>query len=192
MFSRAQEASNVAAAAQTLAGSYRLDSAHSFLMFTVVHLQVARYRASVDDLDARLIADDDGVRFEGSARVESVSIKPQMFRDHVVYGPEFLDARTFPEIAFRSTVVQLHEAGTAAVRGELTMKGVTRPITAIGTCEGPFEDTQGSTRAALELNAVIDRRDWGIGWQAVLPNGGDVLGYEVELNAQLALVRDEA
>jgi len=85
--------------------------------------------------------------------------------------------------------VQLGADGAATVRGELTIRGVTRPVTATGSYQAPVEDPFGATRAAFELTATVDRREWGMDWQAPLPGGGDVLGYDVELSAHLELVK---
>jgi polyisoprenoid-binding protein YceI len=72
--------------------------------------------------------------------------------------------------------------------GELTIKGLSRPITATGTYERPVEDPYGYLRAAVELRAVLDRRDWGMSWQQPLPDGTDIVGWEIELTVQLELV----
>jgi len=72
----------------------------------------------------------------------------------------------------------------------LSMRGIERPITAVGTHEGPVEDIYGGRRAALDLEAVIDRRDWGMTFQAQLPRGGDVLSWSVQLSVHLELVAD--
>ncbi|MQA64036.1 MAG: hypothetical protein GEU86_21810 [Actinophytocola sp.] len=78
-------------------------------------------------------------------------------------------------------------------RGELTLRGVTRPVAATGRYQSPIEDPFGSIRAALEFTTTtttIDRRDWGMDWQAPLPGGGDALGNLVELTASLELVKE--
>ena len=70
------------------------------------------------------------------------------------------------------------------------MRGIERPITATGTYLGPVEDIYGGRRAALDLEAEIDRRDWGMTFQAQLPRGGDVLSWSVQLSVHLELVAD--
>jgi polyisoprenoid-binding protein YceI len=173
-----------------LTGVFEADRVHSSVQFAVRHMKVSTFRASFADVDARLIADASELRLEGAVRVESVSIvNPPEFREHVVRGAEFLDADNHPEIRFRSDRFHLGDDGTATVEGHLTMKGVSRPITATGTYERPVEDPFGLLRAALELRAVVDRRDWGLTWQAALPGGADVLGWDVELTVALELVR---
>ncbi len=173
-----------------LTGAFEADRTHSSFQFAVRHMKVSTFRASFGDVDARLIADASDLRLEGAARVESISIAdPPEFRDHVVRGADFFDADNHPEILFRSERVELAEKGTASVEGELTIKGISRPITATGTYERPVEDPFGSLRAALELRAVLDRRDWELSWQHPLPDGADVLGWDVELTVQLELVK---
>jgi polyisoprenoid-binding protein YceI len=179
-----------ATATEPFAGTYVADPAHSSFQFAVKHMKVATFRAAFGDVDARLTGDGAALALEGRARVASVSIAtPPEFREHVVNGADFLDAGRHPEIAFRSTAVELGADGQARVEGELTVRGVTRPVVATGTYEPPVEDPYGVLRGALELQAVIDRRDWGMGWQAPLPKGGDVLGWDVQLTVHLELIR---
>ena len=173
-----------------LTGVFEADRTHSSFQFAVRHMKVSTFRASFGDVNARLIADERQLRLEGAARVESISIAdPPEFREHVVRGADFFDADHHPEILFRSERVNLAENGTATVEGELTIKGISRPITATGTYERPVQDPFGLLRAALDLRAVLDRRDWGMNWQQPLPGGADVLGWDVELTVQLELVK---
>jgi polyisoprenoid-binding protein YceI len=173
-----------------LTGVFEADRIHSSFQFAVRHMNVSTFRASFGDVDARLIADASEPRLEGAARVESISIAdPPAFREHVVRGAEFFDADNHPEILFGSRQVEFAESGTAKVDGELTIRGLSRPITVTGMYELPVEDPFGFVRAALELRAVLDRRDWGMSWQQPLPDGADVLGWDVELTVQLELVK---
>ena len=176
---------------QAFTGTYVADPAHSSVEFAVRHMKVSLFRARFDDLTARLTTGTDGVRLEGSAPVESVSIRsPQEFREHVVHGADFFDAGRHPRITVAADDVVLHEDGTATVRGALTLRGITRPVTATGTYHAPIETLGGQVRGALELTATVDRREWGLDWQAPLPAGGDALGYEVQLSAHLELVEE--
>ena len=176
---------------QPFTGTFVADPAHSSFGFSVKHMKVASFSARFDDVDARVVADERDIRLEGAARVESVSIKnPPEFREHVVYGADFFDAGNHPEIAFRSSRVELGEDGSARVEGELTIKGIAKPVTATGTYQPPVEDPFGSVRTALELAATVDRRDWNMDWQMPLPGGGNVLGYDVRLSAHLELIKE--
>lgn len=174
----------------TLSGTYVADPVHSSLRFAVTHMKVATFSATFDDVDVTVVADHQGIRLDGAVRVESVSIKsPPEFREHVVYGADFFDARNYPEIAFRADDLQLRDDGTATVRSELTIKGITRPFTVTGTYQPPVEDPWGAIRVGVELTATVDRRDWDLNWQLPLPDGGDALGYSVLLSAHVELVQ---
>ena len=174
------------------AGTYQLDPAHSTVQFAVRHQQLATFRASFRDVHARLTADGDAISLEGQARVDSVSIgEPAEFREHVVRGADFFDADRHPLITFRSTRVELRDDGSAAVSGELAMRGATRAISARGTYQPPRKDPFGNCRAGLELEATIDRRAWKMDWQMALPDGSDALGWDVQITVDLELIRAE-
>jgi polyisoprenoid-binding protein YceI len=123
-------------------------------------------------------------------RVASLSIKLPDFRRHVVDGPDFFDATKYPEMSLRSTNLELREDGTVQLEAELTIKGITKPIAATGNYHPVVQDLAGVERTAMELEATVDRRDWGLSFQAQLPKGGDALGNTVRLTARVELVRE--
>lgn len=178
-------------ATQPFTGTYQADPVHSSFGFGVLYSGTGKFRGTLDDVSATLSAGDDGLALEGSAQVESISIRtPEMFRAHVL-GPDFFDAENHPEVTFKSTNVELAEDGTARLDGELTIAGVTRPIAAAGTWAEPVPAAGGGRRAGLEVATVIDRRDFGFEWQMELPNGGDALAYDVTLEVNLALLQKD-
>jgi polyisoprenoid-binding protein YceI len=172
-------------------GSYTADPTHSSFQAGAVHMGVGTFRTTFADFDARLTCDQDGSRLAGRAQVSSISISnPPEFREHVVNGQEFFDASNHPEIVFTSSRLDLKGEATVELDGELVIKGITKPISATGTWREPIEDPYGGLRAALDLHAVIDRRDWEMNWQLALPKGGDALGWDVTLEIHLELVKD--
>jgi polyisoprenoid-binding protein YceI len=178
-------------AVQPFSGTYLADPVHSSFGFAVDYAGAGKFRGTLDDVSATFTAGDDGLALEGAARVESISIRePAQFRAHVL-GPDFFDVENHPEVAFRSNGIELSEDGTARLDGELTIAGVTRPVTIGGNWTEPVVAAGGAVRAALGLATVIDRRDFGFDWQMELPSGGDALGYEVTLEVTLALVQPE-
>jgi polyisoprenoid-binding protein YceI len=177
------------AAIYPFTGSFIADPDHSSFQAQLRHMGVGSFRTGFDDVEARLEPGLEGPRLTGRARVDSISIRrPPEFRAHVVESAEFFDARNHPEITFESRRLQFSDDGTVALDGLLTMRGIERPITATGTFVGPLEDIYGAHRAALDLEAEIDRRDWGMIFQAQLPRGGDVLSWSVQLSVHLELV----
>jgi polyisoprenoid-binding protein YceI len=160
------------------------------VQFAIRHVGVSRFRASFGDLKARLVINDEVASLEANALVESISIgDPAEFRDHVVRGTDFFAADEHPRISFRSTRIEFAADGTASVEGLLEIRGLERPVTAAGTFTSPTEDPFGNTRLGVALEAVVDRRSWGMDWQMPLPAGGDALGWDVEITAQLELTK---
>jgi polyisoprenoid-binding protein YceI len=170
-------------------GVWELDLEHSTVQFAVRHVSVSRFRASFADVGARLSVDGDTLAIEGHAAVESLSIVDPDFRAHVVRGTDFFDADTYPVVVFRSTNVELSDDGAAIVDGELTIRGVSVPVTAQGTYRPPTEDPFGAYRAGFALEATVDRRQWGLDWQLELPGGGQAVGWNVDIVADLELVQ---
>ena len=173
-------------------GRWTADREHSTFQVGVRHMGVGSFRTTFEAVTVRLAArTDGGLTLEGRAQVASIAIRtPAEFRANVVDSDDFLAAATHPEIVFSSRDVRLAGDGTAEVHGELTIKGVTRPVVARGTYVAPIEDIYGGLRGALDLTATIDRRAFGLTWQAQLPGGGDVVSWDVELTAHLELVQD--
>jgi polyisoprenoid-binding protein YceI len=166
-----------------LAGTYAADPVHSSFGFAVRYQGVSLFRGTLDDVTASLT---DG-RLEGSAKVESISIRtPEQFRAHVL-SAEFFDAEQHPEVTFTSSELDLADDGTARVAGELTIKGITRPVEATGTWIAPAADAFGNTRGHLQLEAVIDRTAYDMNWNAPLPSGGKALADEVTLTVDISL-----
>jgi polyisoprenoid-binding protein YceI len=177
-------------AVQPFSGTYLADPVHSSFGFSVVYSGAGRFRGTLGDVRATLSAREDGLSLEGAAKAESISIlEPAQFRAHVL-GPEFFDADNHPEVTFRSTAIELTDDGAAHVEGELTIAGVTKPVAATGTWTEPAAAAAG-VRGSLELETVIDRRDFGFDWQMELPSGGDALAYDVTLDVSLALLQQE-
>jgi polyisoprenoid-binding protein YceI len=167
-----------------LAGTFNADPVHSSFGFAVRYQGVSLYKGTLDDVTATL---SDG-KLAGSAKVESISIRqPEQFRAHVL-SPEFFDAANHPEVTFTSSDVDLREDGTAVVDGELTIKGITKPVTATGTWTAPAADAFGNTRGHLNLEATVDRTAYEMRWNAPLPSGGNALANDVTLTVDISLI----
>ena len=174
----------MAATSTPLAGTYNADPIHSSFGFAVRYQGVSVFRGTLDAVEATL----EGGRLVGTAQVESISIRtPEQFRAHVL-SAEFFDAANHPEVTFASTELDLREDGTAVVTGDLTIKGITKPIEAKGTWTAPAADAFGNTRGHLNLEAVIDRTEFDMNWNAPLPSGGKALANEVTLTVELSLI----
>jgi polyisoprenoid-binding protein YceI len=179
------------AAVQPFSGTYRAQPEPSSFVFAVRHSGVFWYRGSLSDVAATLRGDGDALMLEGSARVESISVvEPAAMRASVL-GPEFFDAERHPEITFRSTAIRLADDGRAEVDGELTIRGVTRPAATSGHYDPPRPSGFGEI-AGLQLQTSFDRREFGFDWQTELPGGGDAVGWDVKVDIDLLLMREDA
>ena len=177
-------------AVQPFAGTYHAQPTPSTFSFAVRHSGVFWFRGSFSDVTATLRADGDGLALEGSARVASVSVvEPDALRTHLL-APDFFDAERHPQIGFRSTEVQLAEDGGVELVGELTIAGVTRPVTAAGRYDAPRAVSFGEV-AGLELHTSFDRREFGLEWQMELPGGGEAVGWDVQVDIDLLLVAEQ-
>lgn len=174
-----------------ISGTYVADPIHSSIGFAVRAMGVSTFKGTLGTVMATLDAGPDGVALTGAAEVESISIRtPEQFRAHVL-GEQFLDADAHPQVRFSSNDVVLTDDGAAKVTGALTIRGVTLPVTAHGSWTAPAVDPMGRTRSHLALEGTVNRRDYGMTWDAPLPNGGSGLGDEVTITAELALVAKE-
>jgi polyisoprenoid-binding protein YceI len=174
-------------AIQPFVGVYRAQPIPSTFAFGVRHSGVFWFRGSFSDVVATLRGDLDDIELEGVARVDSVSVvEPAVLREHLL-APDFFDAERHPEIAFRSTAVRLCEDGRAELDGELTIRGITRPIGAVGQYAAPRPSPLGEI-AGIELHASFDRRGFGFAWQMELPGGGQAVSWDVDVDIDLLLI----
>jgi polyisoprenoid-binding protein YceI len=173
-----------------LDGTYELDRTHSTVQFAVRHAGVSTFRGSFSDVDARLVITDGKARLAASTLVESISIvDPAEFREHVVQGEDFFAADSHPRLEFQSTRVVLDRDGELTVYGVLEIRGVKGHVSGSGTFTPPTEDPFGNARVGIAVRATVDRRIWGMDWQMQLPAGGDALGWDVDVTAQLEFTK---
>ena len=178
-------------AVQPFTGTYLAQPVASTFAFAVRHTGVFWFRGSLSDVAATLRGDGDDLALEGTARVESISVvEPAAMRASVL-GPEFFDAEHHPEIAFRSTALRLADDGRAELEGDLTIRGVTCPVSASGYYAPPRPSSYGEV-AGLQLETTFDRREFGFDWQMELPGGGNAVGWDVEVDIDLLLRREDA
>jgi polyisoprenoid-binding protein YceI len=162
----------------TPAGTWSADPVHSHVSFEIAYAGTNTFRGSFREYSVTL---KDGV-LEGSAQVASVDVKDEQLNGHLL-SPDFFDAERFPEITFRTSDLE---------QGELTIKGVTRPVALSSTVSEPNVDPFGRERVGITLEATVDRNAFGVSWNAPNQGGGNYLGDDVTIRAELALVRSES
>jgi polyisoprenoid-binding protein YceI len=163
--------------------TYGADTVHSSIGFGVKYNGLAKFRSTFDKFDAQL---KDGV-LTGTAQVDSIQIDEPNFKGHLL-AEDFFNAEQTPTVTFRSTDIRPADDGSVEVDGELTIRGVTKPVTATGEF-GLGQDAFGNDRAIFVLSTTVDRREFGLNWQNQLPNGKDALDWDVTLDVELQLVK---
>lgn len=167
--------STIATPKSVPAGTWSADPVHSHVSFEVAYAGTNTFRGGFREYTAAL---QDGV-LEGSAKVASVDVKDDQLNGHLL-TPDFFDAERYPEIAFRTSDLE---------HGELTIKGVTRPVVISASVSEPNVDPFGRERVGLSLEATVDRTEFGVSWNAPNQGGGNYLGDDVTIKAELALVK---
>jgi polyisoprenoid-binding protein YceI len=168
---------------------WQIDTVHSSVGFAVKHMVISTYRGQFDDYDATLTANEDGtLSLEGSVKPGSVVVKDENLAGHLA-SPDFFDVANYPEIHFSSTLVRV-DGGELSVTGELTIKGHTRPIQARGTITEPVVALGDVVKLGIKLEAIIDRTEYGLNWNAPLPKGGFALANDVQLIAELQFAQE--
>jgi polyisoprenoid-binding protein YceI len=171
-------------------GTYTADPIHSSFGFQVKHQGIQLFRGSFEDVAVTATSDGESVSIEGSAKVDSILVRLADLKGHLL-SDDFFAADKHPEIAFRSTAVRT-EGENVEVEGELTIKGITSHVVAKGTLTGPVTGLAGTPVIGLALETVIDRTQFGLTWNADLPNGGKALANEVKIVVEAELVKDAA
>jgi polyisoprenoid-binding protein YceI len=167
------------------AGTWNADPVHSTVGFEIGYSGVSTFRGSFRDFEATL----DGSSLSGSAKVASVDVKDEQLNGHL-QSPEFFDSERYPEITFKATELNRGDDDHVTAKGELTIKGVTHPITLEGTVSGTSAtDPFGREGIGLTLESEIDRTEYGINWNAPNTSGGDYLANDVKLVAELTFVK---
>ena len=169
-------------------GTWTLDPIHSSAGFAVRHMGVGTFRGRFEHFDARLtVAEDGAADFLGTVRADSIVVKDENLRAHLL-SPEFFDTERYPELNFRSHLLR-RDGEELVLDGELTIKGHTHAVEARGSLTGPAEALGGAVKIGVQLEAVIDRSQFDLNWNAPLPGGGMALGNEVKLTVELELAR---
>lgn len=175
--------------AQTVSGAerYEIDTAHTFVTFSIDHLVVSKARGSFKDVSGVIMYDAKDISkssVEVNIKTESINTNNDN-RDKHLRSADFFDVEKYPLMTFKSKRVEKRGDGFAAV-GDLTIHGVTKEVTMPFKLNGPIKDPSGTSRVGIEASMKIDRRDFGITWGKTLDSGGLMLGNDVtiEINVE--------
>jgi polyisoprenoid-binding protein YceI len=175
--------------------AYDIDPAHSSAHFSVRHMMITNVKGEFTKVSGTVTYDPDNPsasKVEATIDVGSLHTREEQ-RDGHLKSPDFFDAANFPEIRFVGKSVEPHGGGELLVKGELTIHGVTKEVTLV--VEGPtpeVKDPWGNTRAGASATAKINRKDFGLVWNAPLETGGVLVGENVSINLEVELIRRAA
>lgn len=167
-------------------GTWTIDPVHSVVQYRVKYVGLVPVEGRAPVVSGTIVGGEEP-SIEGTVDVSSLTSFEEQ-RDAHVKSPDFFDAERYPELTFVSTSVE-YLGDDLVVKGELTMKGATKPVTLEGTFAGSAADPWGNDRIGIELETTIDRTQWGIDWNAPLPGGGFLLPNDVELRASFSAIR---
>jgi len=172
--------------------TWNIDPAHSTAEFKVRHMMITNVKGRFSGITGVLTLDQQDVtrsRVEGS--IDAASLDTQTAdRDAHLKSADFFHVEEYPKLTFASTRVSRTGDGELAVAGDLTIRGITRPV--VFNVEGPTppaKDPWGSTRLGLSATTKINRKDFGLVWNAVLETGGVMVGDEVTLTLDLQFIK---
>jgi polyisoprenoid-binding protein YceI len=177
---------------ETATTTWNIDPAHSTAEFKVKHMMIANVKGQFSKVTGVLVhneSDPTKSRVEASVEVASIETRePQ--RDAHLKSPDFFHVEKFPTLSFKSSEINVVGDGELKVEGDLTVRGVTRKVTfAVEGPTPPMKDPWGNTRIAISATTKINRKDFGLSWNAALETGGILVGDEVTITLDVEFVK---
>lgn len=181
-----------AAPAQTSTTTWNIDPAHSVAEFKVKHMMISNVKGRFAKLSGALFLDESDLansRVEVSVEAASIQTGDEQ-RDAHLKSADFFDVEKFPTLTFKSNGIRIVRDGELSVEGDLTIHGVTRKVSfAVEGPTPPSKDPWGNTRVAISATTKINRKDFGLAWNAALETGGILVGEEVTITLETQFVK---
>ena len=180
-------------APSTVTGTYAIDASHSRIGFVARHAMVTKVRGSFNEFEGTGYFDAEqpaNSHLELVIKTASIDTR-NADRDGHLRGNDFFDMDEYPKITFRSTSVEQTGHAEYRVTGDLTIKGITKPVSVDFDYTGAVVDPWGNQRIGLEGNTTINRKDWGVSWNAALEAGGVLVSEKVTLEFEVSAVRTD-
>ncbi len=171
-------------------GTWALDPSHSSVAFSVRHLGLSKVRGRFSSFTGDVVIAEDPTRSSVDVAIEVTSIDTRdEKRDEHLRTNDFFDAETYPTIRFVSTDVS-RDGDDWAITGDLTIKDVTKPVTVVFEQTGSAKDPFGNTRVGFEGETTVNRKDWGLTWNAALETGGVLVSEKIKLEFDVSAIRN--
>jgi polyisoprenoid-binding protein YceI len=178
------------------ATTWKLDPSHSTIEFSAKHMMITRVKGRFAEVEGEIHvpgAEGGEPRVEVKIPAASIDTGTEQRDEHLRSG-DFLGVENHPHITFESTGIEgdFAEAGdTFQLRGDLTIRGTTKPVTLDATYEGEGQDPWGGTRRSFSAKGKIDRRDWGLTWNQALETGGVLVSNDIRMALDVQAVRED-
>jgi polyisoprenoid-binding protein YceI len=172
------------------AGTYVLDAAHKRVGFVVRHLMVSKVRGDFAEAEATVTIGEDPWQSAVTASIKTASVHTgQADRDNHLRTGDFFEAEKYPTIEYRSTGIKSFDGNEFVLNGELTIKGVTRPVELLVEFEGAGRSPYGFDVFGFSATTEIDREDWGLTYNMALESGGVMIGKKVKIEIEGEAIR---
>ena len=174
-----------------LTGTYTFDTAHSRVGFVARHAMVTKVRGAFNEFTGQAVVDgDDPAKSSADVTIEVASIDTRNAqRDEHLRTNDFLDVATYPQITFSSTSIAHVGGNDFEVTGDLTIKDVTKSVTIPLEFQGAATDPFGNQRVGFEGGVTINRKDWGVNWNAALETGGVLVSEKITLEFEISAIK---
>ena len=169
-------------------GTWSVDPAHTTVGFSVKHLGIASVRGRFEQFEGTLEVGGDSARAYGTAQATSINTN-DAGRDEHLRSADFFGAEANPELRFESTEIRTVDEDTFEIEGELSMNGVTNPVTLTAEVQGTETDPWGNERVGLEVTGQLNRGDWNMTFNQALGSGNLLVGEKVKLNLDISAVK---
>lgn len=171
--------------------SWKIDSSHSQITFSVRHMMIANVHGRFETFAGTVDFNEQHPEHSSvSVEIDVLSIntrEPQ--RDEHLRSPDFLNAAEFPRLTFQSTRVEKLDENHGRIYGDLTIRGISRPVTLDVEYAGTAKSPWGTTSAGFSASTRLNRKDWGLTWNVALETGGILVGDTINVNIELEIVK---
>lgn len=168
---------------------WNIDVAHTNINFTVAHMIISEVTGTFKEFEGMVVSSKDDfsdAQIDVTIKAKSVNTD-NVDRDNHLRSADFFDSETHPVLTFKSSNIELVSNGKLAIAGDLTMRGITKPVVLETKFKGKAVNPWGQVVAAFKATTKLNRKEWGLSWNAALEAGGFLVGEEIELNLNVEL-----
>lgn len=170
---------------------WAIDPTHSEISFKVKHLMITNVKGVVKEFDAVIhTTDNNFITSDIDLHLKPASIDTGVAdRDAHLRSADFFDVENYPEMIFKGSSVEKADADSYTLSGDLTIKGITKPVKLEVEFNGVMKDPWGNEKAGYAINGKINRKEWGLNWNATLEAGGLLVSDDVKISSEIQLIK---